>query len=62
VRSKTRSWLDAGTRIVVVIDPRRRIATVHRPPGNSQSYSGADILDLGDLLPGFAPAVNDLHA
>jgi Uma2 family endonuclease len=62
VQSKTRSWLAAGTLAVVVIDPRKRIATIHRPPGASQSYSGTDVLDLGDVLPGFAPAVEDLLA
>ena len=62
VESKTRSWLDAGTLAVVVVDPRRRIATIHRPPGASQSYSGPEILHLGDVLPGFAPTVDDLLA
>lgn len=61
-RSKTRSWLEAGAQAVVVVDPRKRIATIHRPPGASQSYSGADVLDLDDVLPGFAPTVEDLLA
>jgi len=61
-QSKTRSWLAAGTRAVVVVDPHRRIATIHRPPGASQSYAGTDVLDLGDVLPGFAPTVDDLLA
>ena len=62
VESKTRSWLDAGARAVIVIDPRKRAATIHRPPGASQRYSGAEILHLEDVLPGFAPAVEDLLA
>jgi Uma2 family endonuclease len=62
VQSKTRSWLHAGTRAVVVVHPRRRIATVHRPPASSQSYAGADALDLDDVLPGFAPTVDELLA
>lgn len=62
VRRKTRSWLDAGTRAVVVVDPRCRIATIDRPSGASQSCSGADVLDLGDVVPGFAPTVDDLLA
>ncbi len=62
VQSKTRSWLDAGTLAVVVVDPRRRIATIHRPPGASQSYAAADVLDLDDVLPGFAPTVDELLA
>lgn len=62
VESKTRSWLQAGTGAVIVVDPRRRIATIHRPPGASQSYSDDEVLDLDDLLPGFAPTVEDLLA
>jgi Uma2 family endonuclease len=62
VKSKTRSWLEAGARAVVIVDPRKRIATVHRPPGASQGYSAAEVLDLGDVLPGFAPTVEDLLA
>ena len=52
----------AGTQAVVVVDPRTRIATIHRPPGASQSYAGADVLDLDDVLPGFAPIVEHLLA
>ncbi|MEA2219822.1 MAG: hypothetical protein QOJ35_2448, partial [Solirubrobacteraceae bacterium] len=33
VQSKTRSWLQAGTAVVIVVDPRRRVATIHRPDG-----------------------------
>jgi Uma2 family endonuclease len=62
VESKTRSWLDAGTLAVVVVDPRRRIATIHRPQGAAQSFAGAEVLDLADVLPGFAPTVDDLLA
>jgi len=62
VQSKTRSWLEAGTRAVVVVDPRKRIATIHRRPGASASYAGADVLDLDDVLPGFAPTVEELLA
>ena len=62
VESKTRSWLAAGTLAVIVVDPRKRSATIHRPPGTSQTFTGAAALDLGDLLPGFAPAVEDLLA
>ena len=61
VESKTRSWLDAGTRAVVV-DPRKRIATIYRQPGVSPSYAGADVLDLDDVLPGFTPTAEELLA
>lgn len=56
------SRLEAGTRAVVVVGPRKRIATVHRPPAASRICSGAEVLDLDDVLPGFAPSVEDLLA
>jgi Uma2 family endonuclease len=62
LQSKVRSWLQAGARAVVVIDPRKRIATIHRPPGASQAYAEAEVLDLDDVLPGFAPRVDELLA
>jgi Uma2 family endonuclease len=62
VESKTRSWLEAGTRAVVVIDPRRRTAVIHRPDGSSRAYGAADPLELEDVLPGFAPALDDVLA
>jgi len=62
VQSKTRSWLAAGAHAVVVIDPRRHTATIHRPGGSSPALSGADALDLDDVLPGFAPTVAELLA
>jgi Uma2 family endonuclease len=60
VESKTRSWLAAGTHAVVVIDPRRRTATVHRPGVVPVALGEGDMLDLDDVLPGFAPAVGEL--
>jgi Uma2 family endonuclease len=62
VDSKTRSWLQAGARAVVVLDPRRRTATVHRADGSSCSCAGSELLRLDDVLPGFAPAVDDCFA
>jgi Uma2 family endonuclease len=62
VQSKTTSWLEAGTRVVVIIDPLRGTASVHRAGGTAQQRSGAESLDLDDVLPGFAPTVDDLLA
>jgi hypothetical protein len=47
---------------VIVVDPRRRVATIHRPDGASRTCSGSDPLDLDDVLPGFAPTVDELLA
>lgn len=60
VQSKTRSWLDAGTRAVVVLDPRKRTAAIHRPGAPPIALGADDPLDLDDVLPGFAPLVREL--
>ena len=62
VESKTRSWLDAGTRAIVIIDPTKRLVTVHRPGAAAERLAGAQQLDLDDVLPGFAPSVDELFA
>jgi Uma2 family endonuclease len=62
IESKTRSWLEAGTRAVIVVDPLARFATVHRPRHRPWHGSGAEALALDDVLPGFAPTVDDLLA
>lgn len=60
VRSKTRSWLQAGARAVVVIDPRRAVATIHRADGSTTEHGRSEVLPLDDLVPGFAPALADI--
>ena len=62
VQSKTDAWLAAGTRVVVVVDPQRATAVVHRVNAAPQQCAGADTLDLHDVLPGFAPSVGELLA
>lgn len=62
VESRTRSWLQAGARAVVVVDPRRRTAVVHRAGESSPMLSAGEPLDLDDVLPGFSPPVHDLFA
>src|SRR5437868_12282208 len=51
--AKIGDWLDAGARIVWVIDPERRIARVYRHTGSESLLSEQDDLDGEDVLPGF---------
>jgi len=52
--AKIGDWLDAGARLVWVIDPERRIARVYRRDG-SETIIGTDAqLDGEDVLPGFS--------
>ena len=51
--AKIGDWLEAGARLVWVIDPERRIARVYRPDGTEQLLNETDGLDGEDVLPGF---------
>lgn len=50
VEEKTQEWLRAGTRAVVVVNPRRNTVRVHRPDGTE---SFADAIAVDDLIPGW---------
>jgi Uma2 family endonuclease len=52
--NKVGDWLDAGTRLVWVIDPDRRLARVYRLDGTESQLSGDGALDGEDVLPGFS--------
>ena len=52
--AKIADWLSAGTRLVWVIDPERRLARIYRQDGSESILGAADGLDGEDVLPGFA--------
>lgn len=52
VEAKVRHWLDAGTRLVWVIDPRKKRATVHCANRASSTLTLDDALDGEDVIPG----------
>jgi Uma2 family endonuclease len=51
--AKVADWLSAGTRLVWVIDPERRLVRVYRHDGTEALVSATDSLSGEDLLPGF---------
>ena len=51
--AKIGDWLDAGTRLIWVIDPERRMARIYRQDGTETFISEHDLLDGEDVLPGF---------
>ena len=57
---KIGDWLDAGARIVWVIDPERRLARVYRHNGSESLLSEQDDLDGEDVLPGFRCKVSSI--
>jgi Uma2 family endonuclease len=58
--AKVGSWLDAGARLVWVIDPLRQEAHVHRPDGSIAILGVHDALDGEDVLPGFSCKLSDV--
>jgi Uma2 family endonuclease len=58
--AKVGDWIDAGTRLVWVIDLERREAHVHRPDGGVEVVRANDTLDGEDVLPGFRCLLADV--
>lgn len=54
VLAKVGDWLSAGSRLVWVVDPERRVARVYRHDGTETIVSAPDVLDGEDVLPGFS--------
>lgn len=57
VEEKAFQWLDAGASGVLVLDPRRRTATVYRSRDDVRNITGEVELDLSDIVPGWRPAL-----
>jgi Uma2 family endonuclease len=60
VAEKVNEWLAAGTRIVWVLKPARRTATVYRSATDIKTLTERDELDGEDVVPGFRCRVGDL--
>ena len=61
VAAKAVFWLDAGVRLVWVIDPGTRMVAVHRDGSVIHLLRGDDATLSGeDVLPGFAVRLADL--
>ncbi len=58
VRRKVDLYLQAGTRLVWVIYPEGRLIDVYRPAAPTLTLRGEEVLDGGDVLPGFAVPVS----
>ena len=62
VREKVATWLEAGTRLVIVLYPRTRSASVHRPSQEPVMLSEQDMLSGDDIVPGFSVRLGELFA
>jgi Uma2 family endonuclease len=62
VEEKVFAWLDAGSKMVVVINPQQRSATVYKSPTEIIALAEADVLAGGDIVPGFELEVHEIFA
>ncbi|HLH24176.1 MAG TPA: Uma2 family endonuclease [Chloroflexota bacterium] len=60
VDEKVADYLEYGTRLVLVANPRRCTVAAHRPGQPVQMYAGDDILQAEDIVPGWKLPLPDL--
>ncbi len=60
IRRKIAQFLRAGTRLVWVVYPDERLVDVYRPNHDMQTAKIGEVLDGGDVLPGFTLPVRDV--
>ncbi len=62
VAAKAQTWLDAGVRLVWVVNPRQQTVTVYSAACQPRVLHSTDTLDGGEVLPGFTLAVAEIFA
>ena len=62
VEDKVDDYLAAGTRLVWVVNPRRRTVTAHRPGVGPTLFGNTETLTGDDIVPGFTCAVAEIFA
>jgi len=60
VQRKAQDWLAAGTRLLWQVYPGLKRAVVHAPGQPTRTLGPEDVLDGGDVVPGFSCRVSDL--
>jgi Uma2 family endonuclease len=60
VDEKIGEYLEHGTRMVLIVDPRRQTVAVHRPGQPVRVLGVDDMLDGEDVVPGWTMPVRDI--
>ena len=62
IRRKANQFLQAGTRLQLIVypDDDEKFIDVYRPNQPIKTFKGEDVLDCGDVLPGFSITANDV--
>jgi Uma2 family endonuclease len=61
MRERAAYYLAHGSSVVWLVFPEKRLVEVHTPE-DFETLTESDILDGGDLLPGFQVSVRDIFA
>jgi Uma2 family endonuclease len=62
LRGKVMEYLDAGVRLVWIVDPERQTITTYEADRTARILTINDTLDSGDVLPGLSVPVADIFA
>jgi Uma2 family endonuclease len=62
VVEKSLEWLEAGCRMVIVVEPRRKTATVYRSRDDIRILTEGDAIDGADVVPGWRLPVSEIFA
>ena len=57
---KIADWLDAGTRLVVAVDPESQTVNLYRPREDVRVLTIDDVLEGGDVVPDWTLPVRDI--
>src|SRR5262249_24344439 len=60
VEEKAMEWLAAGALIVLVLNPRKRTATIYRSLNDISILDEDAVLDLENIIPGFKIPIRDI--
>lgn len=60
VEEKVFEWLDAGTRVVIIANPRKKTVTAYRSRADIHVLTENDALECKDVVPGWILAVKGL--
>lgn len=58
--AKAKHWISAGAKLVWVVNPRKRTVTVYQSLTNIFEVTENDVLDGGEVVPGFQLSVSEI--
>ena len=60
VEEKVHDWLEAGSRMVLLVNPRKQTVTVYRSLADVRILKRGDVVEGADVIPGWVLPVSDI--